>query len=250
VVDIPVPHHHQDPSPIERVRLVPCVARLLIVENDPRLRHILSASFSGAPDIEVLGSITASDSTASAAQGLHADTVLLGLPDVDSAGLLAIHHVATAEPACRVLVFTGDDRGQAVLGALGAAASAYLVEGDAPDLPQAVRVVALGSVLLSPTAGKAAAAALTDLTRPEVLPPAGSLAALTPQRRRVLELLAAGRSNAEIASFLDIAVPTVKFHVSHLLHQLGQRDRKQLMAYAHRNGVTGADPTLSEPAVP
>jgi len=58
------------------------------------------------------------------------------------------------------------------------------------------------------------------------------------RERRVLGLLAAGHSNAEIAGLLDIAVPTVKFHVSHLLKELGQRDRKRLMVYAHRNGIS------------
>jgi len=75
VVDIPVPHHHQEQFPVEHARLVPSVARLLIVENDLALRQTLSATFASAPDIDIVGSITASDSTASTAHALHADTV-------------------------------------------------------------------------------------------------------------------------------------------------------------------------------
>ena len=239
MVDIPVPHHHQEQFPVEHARLVPSVARLLIVENDLALRQTLSANFASAADIDIVGSITASDSTASTAHALHADTVLLGLASMDSAGLLVLHLLTTAsEPACRVLVLTGDHRGEAVLGALGAGASAYLIDSDAADLPQAVRVAAAGSVLLSRTAGQAAAVTLGGVARVWAAPVADSVAALTPQRRRVLGLLAAGHSNAEIAGLLDIAVPTVKFHVSHLLKELGQRDRKRLMVYAHRNGIS------------
>ena len=123
-----------------------------------------------------------------------------------------------------------------VVAALRAGASGFILKESPPEeIIEAVRVVARGDALIAPQVTRAV---LDELHRhPARLELQAKLEALTPREREVLELLARGLSNAEIAAELVVGEGTVKTHVAHVLAKLGVRDRVQAVVYAFEAGV-------------
>jgi DNA-binding NarL/FixJ family response regulator len=210
--------------------------RLLIVHADRWTRQALQAACPAAADVEVVRSTSVPGDTSDQLQAMGADVVLFGVASVDRAGLLLIRGLVACGP--RVVVICDACDPDSLLAALAAGASCYLVRGDDPDPVAAVRVAAAGGMLLSPSAANRAGEALAGLALGPIELPVASQVLLTGQRRRVLELLAEGLTNAQIATALDIALATAKSHVSRLLDELSLRHRGQLIAYAHRHGYT------------
>jgi DNA-binding NarL/FixJ family response regulator len=145
--------------------------------------------------------------------------------------------VAESGPAVRVLMLTTFGHDQYVYESLRAGASAFLLK-DAPpeELLAAIRIVAGGDALLAPAVTRAVVEAFvrSSPARPEL---AGTLEELTAREREVLELIARGRSNAEIAEAFVVSEATIKTHVSHLLMKLGVRDRVQAVIFSYEAGV-------------
>lgn len=137
----------------------------------------------------------------------------------------------------RVLVLTTFDLDEYVYAALRAGASGFLLK-DAPaeELVEAVRVVARGDALLSPSVTRKVVEEFAQLPPRDVSPPV-VLETLTPRERGVLVELARGRSNAEIAARLVVSETTVKTHVGHVLLKLALRDRIQAVVFAYEAGV-------------
>jgi DNA-binding NarL/FixJ family response regulator len=133
-----------------------------------------------------------------------------------------------------VLVLTTFDLDDYVLGAIRAGAAGFMLKDQAPEqLAEAVRTVANGEAVLAP---RATARLLEEFTQTRAsLSP--SLALLTPRERSVLELIAKGLSNEEIADSLFVSVPTVKTHVSNLLSKLELENRIQVVVWAYENRV-------------
>jgi DNA-binding NarL/FixJ family response regulator len=138
-----------------------------------------------------------------------------------------------------VLVLTTYDLDEYLFAALRAGASGFLLK-DAPvdDLLSAIRTVARGDGMLAPSATRRL---IETFARVAPRPPdPESLATITPRERDVLELVAAGLSNAEIAGRLVVSEATAKTHVSNLLTKLGLRDRVQAVVFAYEHGVVVA----------
>ena len=145
--------------------------------------------------------------------------------------------VASGADAPKVVILTTFDLDDYVYEALRAGASGFLLK-DAPraDLVAAIRVAAAGDALLAPSVTRRLIEAFA--ARPAAVAPSPSrLASLTPRERDVLELVARGRSNTEIASDLVVSEATVKTHVGHLLAKLGLRDRVQAVILAYETGA-------------
>jgi DNA-binding NarL/FixJ family response regulator len=189
-------------------------------------------------DIEVVGEASDGGAAVEQATALQPDVVLMDvrMPVMD--GIEATRHITALDPAPRVLVLTTFDLDEYVYAALQAGASGFLLK-DAPaaELVRGVRVVAAGDSLLAPS-----------ITRRliEELAPKGATAArtkppglddLTTKEREVLELLARGLSNAEVAAALFVGEATVKTHVGHVLTKLGVRDRVQAVVLAYEAGI-------------
>jgi len=146
---------------------------------------------------------------------------------------------ATRLPRHRVLVLTTFGLDEYIVEALRAGASGFLTK-DAPaaDLVAAVRAVAAGDAVLSPAVTRRLLDRVAGRLPPASgAPGAGGAALLTEREREVLGLVAAGLSNAEIASALVLAEPTVKSHVSNLLGKLGLGDRVQAVIWAYEHGL-------------
>jgi DNA-binding NarL/FixJ family response regulator len=141
------------------------------------------------------------------------------------------------QPLPRVLVVTTFDQDEHVFAALHAGASGFILKDTPPEkLLDAIRVVAAGDALLTPSVTRRLIAAFTRQPLPSAAPDA-RLAGLTPREREVLAQVAAGRSNAEIAAALHLSVATVKTHLSRLLAKLDSRDRAQRVVVAYQAGL-------------
>ena len=206
--------------------------RVAIVDDDELIRVALRAILSAQPDLEVVGEAgDGADVLALVARTRpHVLLMDVRMPAID--GIQATRHLlATSPQPPAVLVVTTFENDEYVYAALRAGASGFLLKRARPaQVVEAVRVVADGESLLFP-------AAIRRLAGAYGRPAADQLRArLTERETHVLTLMAAGRSNAEIAGELVLGVETVKTHVGNVLSKLGARDRTQAVITAYESG--------------
>jgi DNA-binding NarL/FixJ family response regulator len=218
------------------------VIRVLLADDQPLVRAGLRVVLDSSGDIEVVGEAANGDEAVAAARAARPDVVLMDvrMPVVD--GLEATRRIAGDErlAGVRVLILTTFEVDEYVFEALRAGASGFVSKDVEPiDLLRAVRVVAGGEALLSPFAtGRLIAEFVARPERRQVEP--SRLAVLTEREREVLVLVAAGRSNDEIAAELCITAATAKTHVSRAMAKVGARDRAQLVVVAYESGLVAA----------
>ncbi|MEU3453596.1 response regulator transcription factor [Micromonospora sp. NPDC006766] len=218
--------------------------RVLLADDQHLVRTGFRVILEVEDDIEVVGEAADGERAVTMARATRPDVVLMDvqMPVLD--GLAATSRI-TAEggpdgPA--VLVLTTFDRDDYLFAALSAGASGFLLKNGTPeDLIDAVRVVARGDGLIAPVLTRRVIAAFARPGGPAgglARRPAGSPpAALTQREHEVLELLARGASNAEIAATLHLGEATVKTHVSKVLAKLDLRDRVQAVIFAYEHGI-------------
>lgn len=204
---------------------------ILIVDDHPVVRDGLAAILGTQPDFVVVGEAGDGRTAVQKAQELTPDVILLdlempGMDGVETLRQLKAHHVRA-----RVIVFTAFDSDERIVTAVQAGAQGYLLKG-APrqELFHAVRVVHSGGSLLQPIV----ASKLLQRVNQEPEPP---LEPLTARELEVLQALAAGLQNKEIAAKLVISERTVKFHVSAILGKLGAGNRTEAVALAAQRGL-------------
>jgi len=209
--------------------------RVLLVDDEELVRGGLRAILDARDDIEVVGEAADGAVVVPLAVSLRPDVVVMDIrmPLVD--GLQATRDLQRrlAEPP-RILVVTtfGDDEN--VYAALHAGADGFLPKRARPaEIVDAVRIIAGGQTLLFPAAIRSLAARHA----PVAAPTGATFAGLTPREREILQLMARGLSNSEIAGELYLGLQTVKTHVSSLLRKLGARDRTQAVIAAYEYGL-------------
>jgi len=205
--------------------------RVLIADDHPVVRQGLRAFLALQPDITVAGEAGDGEQAARLAAELDPDVVLLDLVMPGTDGVTALELMAEAGVTAKVLVVTSFGETRTVVPAIRAGARGYVSKEVEPSaLAAAIRAVAAGHVLLGPEIA-------AELLRPG---PADAASAADPQltarEREVLELIARGRSNREIARALTVSEKTVKTHVSNVLMKLGVADRTQAALWAVRHG--------------
>jgi DNA-binding NarL/FixJ family response regulator len=218
--------------------------RVLVADDQSMVRAGFRMLLAGEEDITVV---------AEASNGLEAvektarfqPTVVLmdiRMPELD--GLQATQRILAADNAARILILTTFDLDEYVFEALRAGASGFVLKDDSPEqLIAAIRTVADGDALLSPTITKRVIQRFVRTPRP---PPPVEIDELSERERDVFRLLAGGLSNAEIGSELYISETTVKSHVTHILQKLKLRDRVQAVVLAHQTGLFDPNQSLSE----
>ncbi|MDQ1484675.1 MAG: hypothetical protein QOJ62_368 [Actinomycetota bacterium] len=214
--------------------------RVLLVDDQSLLRMGFRLILEAEPDIEVVGEAGDGAAGVGMAAALHPDVVLMDvrMPGID--GIQATGAIVAAEAATKVLILTTFDLDQYVFAGLQAGASGFLLK-DAPptELLAAIRTVASGEAVLAPTATRR----LIDQFMPLMPGPNQRahretvLNELTDRERSVFALLAAGKSNREIAADLHVSEGTVKIHVGRILGKLGLRDRVQAVVLAYESGL-------------
>ena len=214
--------------------------RVLLADDQALIRAGFRVLIDAAGDLEVVGEATDGAQAVDLARRERADVVLMDIrmPGVD--GLEATRRISADDDLAgvKVIILTTFESDEYVYQAIRAGASGFLVKDTEPaDLIQAVRVVARGDALLSPSVTRRL---ITDLaSRPERPPSSDSrtLALLTDREREVLALVAEGLSNDEIAARLFLRPLTAKTHVSRIMTKLNARDRAQLVVIAYESGL-------------
>ncbi|MGY6018759.1 LuxR C-terminal-related transcriptional regulator [Streptomyces spinosirectus] len=224
----------------------------VLLVNDQSLQRLgLRMLLTAEPGLTVVGEAANSAEAVAMSTALRPDVVLMDVPLADAADIEAVRRIArparfrppaesvpTGETPPRVLVLTSAVDEDHAYAALRAGADGFLLTDASPEeLTAAVRIVAAGDAVITPTLTRA----LIDTVRAEPaarpLRPDVELAALTQRERDVLTAVASGWSNSEIALRLSIAPTTVKSHVSHILGKIGARARVQAVAFAYESGL-------------
>src|SRR5258707_2876111 len=213
--------------------------RVLLADDQSLIRAGFRILLESGDDIEVVGEAADGAQAVDLAHEHRADVILMDIrmPNVD--GLEAARRIAADDDLAgvRVIILTTFESDEYVYQAIRSGASGFLVKDTEPaELIQAVRVVARGDALLSPSVTRRL---ITDIaSRPERPPPSDrALAGLTDRERQVMALVAEGLSNDEIAARLFLSPLTSKTHVSRIMTKLNARDRAQLVVIAYETGL-------------
>jgi DNA-binding NarL/FixJ family response regulator len=218
----------------------PAVTRVVVADDQALLRGGFRALLESAPDMEVVAEAADGEEAVEAARRHCADVVLMDIrmPRVD--GLEATRRIS-ADPAlarAKVLIVTTFETDEYVYEALRAGASGFLLKDTDPaELIQAVRVVARGDALLSPSVTRRLIEDIAGRAASQPLRKALALGNLTEREREVVALVAQGMSNDEIAAKLFLSPLTAKTHVSRAMSKLEARDRAQLVVFAYESGL-------------
>ncbi len=220
--------------------------RVLIVDDQELVRTGFRMILEAEQDIEVVGEAADGVEAIEEARRLTPDVVLMDvrMPELD--GIEATRRLlSNGATETKVVMLTTFDMDEYVYDALQAGASGFLLKDVPPEhLIDGIRSVASGDALLAPSITRRLIEEFVRSGRTRTAPPAG-LAELTARELEVLQLMARGLSNAEIAKKLFVSDTTVKTHVAHVLMKLSLRDRVQAVVLAYESGLVqpGASPS-------
>jgi DNA-binding NarL/FixJ family response regulator len=216
--------------------------RVLVADDQSMVRAGFRMLLAGEEDIEVVAEASNGLEAVDKAARFHPGVILMDIrmPDLD--GLQATRRILAADNAARILILTTFDLDEYVYEALRAGASGFVLKDDSPEqLIAAIRTVAGGDALLSPTITKRVIQKFARMPRPA---PPKELDDLSERERDVFRLMARGLSNGEIGQELYISETTVKTHVTHILQKLNLRDRVQAVVLAYQTGIFEAETRL------
>jgi DNA-binding NarL/FixJ family response regulator len=221
--------------------------RILIADDHAVVRSGLHSILEMEDDLSVVAEANDGHQALALTQELLPDIVLMDIKMGDWDGVTATRRIRNSVPSTRVIILTNHDQDELVFSSIRAGASGYLLkEVTAAQLANAIRTVADGFSLIYPSI---AARVLDEFGRLRAEPLGDGRGAedqgyhdLTTREREVLQLIAHGRSNKEIAGELKISERTVKTHVSNIFGKLELSDRTQVALYAHKRGLAEVEP--------
>jgi len=210
---------------------------VLIADDDDLMRAGLAELLTADTAIEIVGQASTGREAIEAARRLTPDVVLMDvrMPDLD--GIAATRELSRTAPSARVLIVTTFEQDDYIFSTLRAGASGFLLKRTRPEeLIAAVHTIAAGDSLLSPSVTRRVIDRMAQQPAPDLAERA-RLDTLTPRERDVLELIARGLSNREIAAALVVEESTIRTHVKRILMKLNLRDRVQAVILAYETGI-------------
>jgi DNA-binding NarL/FixJ family response regulator len=211
---------------------------VLIADDQALMRAGFRMILEAEPDLEVVGEATTGHEAVAEAGRLRPDVVLMDvrMPEMD--GIEATRRLLDGNGDTKVVMLTTFDMDEYVYEALRAGASGFLVKDVPPEqLIAGIRSVASGDALLAPSVTQRLIQEFVRRPPDGIRTPSPELSGLTAREVEVLQMMARGMSNGEIASELFVSETTVKTHVAHLLSKLRVRDRVQAVVFAYESGV-------------
>jgi DNA-binding NarL/FixJ family response regulator len=212
---------------------------VLVVDDQALVRAGFRVLVDSEPDLTVVGEAADGAEAVALAGERHPDVVLMDvrMPVMD--GLEATRRITGAgDDPPRVLILTTFDLDEYVYDALRSGASGFLLKDTPPEeLLAGIRVIAAGEALLAPSVTRRLIEEFASRRSPPPRQALDDLDLLTAREREVLEQVARGRTNAELAAELAMSTATAKTHVSRVLTKLGARDRTQLVVMAYESGL-------------
>ena len=209
--------------------------KVLLVDDDALVRAGLRMILSSADDLQVVGETDDGAHVLAAVREHRPDVVLMDIRMAEMDGITATAALRRLDPPPQVIVLTTFQADELVMSALRAGASGFLVKDTPPaEIINAVRVVATGDAIISPSVTRTLLSHFTDAQASERRRAATQrLATLTDREREVAAAIGSGASNAEVAASLFMSEATVKAHVSRLFNKLGVASRVQIAIVVH-----------------
>jgi len=209
--------------------------RVLIADDHPLFRDGMKGLLSTQPDIEVAGEATTGEETVKLTGELEPDVVLMDVKMPGLSGIEATRRVLAANPRIRVLVVTMFEDDATVFQAMRAGARGYLLKGaNSSEMLRAIRAAGNGEAIFSP---KVAVRLMDFFSSSRLSAPPEIFPELSEREREILDLIAQGYKNPEIAADLYLSPKTVRNHVSNILHKLQVADRAQAIIRAREAGL-------------
>ena len=214
--------------------------RIVLADDHPVFRDGLRALIDRSPDLELVGEAATGLEAVAVTAANNPSVVLMDIRMPGMTGIEATRQILQAQPDARILVLTMSEDDDSLFAAMRAGARGYLPkDADSEDLVRAIRAVAVGDVIF----GESIATRLQSFFRADRGRPASDpFPELTDREDEVLELIARGRSNTEIARRLEISDKTVRNHVANIFNKLHVADRSQAIVRAREAGL-GRDNT-------
>ena len=214
--------------------------KLLVVDDQAAIREALATMLDMTAGLTVVGTASDGEQAVAAVREKRPDVVLMDLRMPKMDGIAATGAILREFPETAVVVLTTFDDDSSIVAALGAGARGYLTkQAGRADIARAVRAAAAGQAILDPAVQARLVSAAMSSPAPTAVPSSGELPeGLSPREAEVLKLIAAGKSNREIAGELFVSEATVKTHINNLFAKAGLRDRAQAVHYAFTHGLT------------
>jgi len=222
--------------------------RILIVDDHGIVRKGTRALLERIPDFAVVGEAGNGKEAVAQAKELQPDVILMDLMMPEMDGIKAIGLITASQPNSRILALTSFAADDKVFPAIKAGALGYMLkDADPEDLIQAIRQVHRDEPSLHPSIARKV---LQELGRPQTTPPSPGPDPLTERELEVLQLVAKGLSNQQMAEQLTVAEVTIRTHVSNILSKLHLANRVQATLYALREGLTTLENTSDTEETP